>query len=161
MENITIRKASEEDLNILYQFEQGVINAERPFDVTLRTGLIYYYNLKELIHSPKAHLVVAESGNRIIASGYARIDKSEPYLQHTHHAYLGFMYVVPDLRGQGVNRKIMEELKKWSKEQNINELRLEVYADNASAMRAYEKLGFTKHMLEMRFNLDQTSQGGK
>src|SRR5689334_8370080 len=98
MENITIREATEADLEILYQFEQGVIAAERPFDVTLRAGLITYYNLTALMQSQRAHLVVAEIAGRVIASGYARIDPSEPFLQHTHHAYIGFIYVVPDLR---------------------------------------------------------------
>jgi GNAT superfamily N-acetyltransferase len=153
MEAITVRKATEADLDILHEFEQGVINAERPFDVTLRPGLIHYYDLKVLIHSPQAHLVVAESGNRVIASGYARIDESKAYLRHTHHAYLGFMYVVPEFRGQGVNKIIMGALKQWSKEQNVHELRLQVYENNAPAIRAYEKTGFAKHMVEMRFNL--------
>ena len=153
MEAITVRKATEADLDMLYQFEQGVINAERPFDVTLRPGLIHYYDLKALIHSPKAHLVVVESDNKVIASGYARIDESKPYLRHTHHAYLGFMYVVPEFRGRGVNEKIMDALKQWSKEQNLHELRLQVYENNAPAIRAYEKIGFAKHMVEMRFNL--------
>jgi GNAT superfamily N-acetyltransferase len=154
MENITIRKATERDLDTLYEFEQGVIEAERPFDTTLRAGLIHYYDLTGLISSPRAQLVVAELGSRVIASGYARIVESVPYLQHTHHAYLGFMFVVPDHRGKGVNKMVMEELKRWAKEQNINELRLEVYVNNASAIKAYEKLGFIKHMLEMRYKND-------
>ena len=32
---ITIRKATTEDLSILYEFEQGVLHAERPMDKTL------------------------------------------------------------------------------------------------------------------------------
>ena len=150
MEKITIRKATEADLEILYQFEQGVIEAERPFDVNLQAGLISYYNLPALLQSTRAHLVVAESGNRIIASGYVRIDPSEPFLQHTHHAYIGFIYVVPDLRGQGISKMVIEELRRWSREQNIHELRLRVYSDNTSAIKAYEKIGFKKHMVLMR-----------
>jgi ribosomal protein S18 acetylase RimI-like enzyme len=153
MEKIVIRKATEKDLDTLYQFEQGVIEAERPFDSTLRKGLIRYYDLQELINSPHAQLLVAEFENKIIASGYVRIEKSKPYLEHSHHAYLGFMYVLPEFRGKGVNKKIIDSLNEWAKSKNINELRLEVYIDNASAIRAYEKLGFVPHMLEMRMNL--------
>lgn len=152
MENITIRKATEKDLDTLYQFEQGVIEAERPFDPTLRAGLIHYYDLIGLSRSTKAHLVVAETGNRIVASGYARIDSSEAFLQHTHHAYIGFIYVVPELRGHGISKKVIEELRRWSAEQGIQELRLEVYVENASAIKAYEKMGVIKHMIEMRMN---------
>lgn len=59
----------EDDLETLHQFEQGVVETERPFDSTLRKGLIHYYDLPELIRSPNAELVVAEFENRIIASG--------------------------------------------------------------------------------------------
>jgi ribosomal protein S18 acetylase RimI-like enzyme len=149
---VTIRKASEKDLETLHKFEQGVVEAERPFDSTLGKGLIHYYNLPKLIQSPKAELLVAEVNNKIIASGYARIDKSEEYLAHTHHVYFGFMYVLPEYRGKGVNKKIMDELKKWAKEQNVTELRLEVYIENESAIRAYEKLGFEQHMVRMKLD---------
>ena len=155
---INIRKATEKDLETLYQFEQGVVETERPFDSTLRKGLIHYYDLKRLIDSPTAQLMVAETDKQIIASGYVRIDEAKDYLAHTQQAYFGFMYVLPEFRGQGVNKKIMDELKAWARSQGVAELRLEVYIENTSAIRAYEKLGFARHMLEMRMNLnDQQS----
>ena len=64
------------------------------------------------------------------------------------------MYVVPEHRGQGINKKIMDVLKAWAASQNITEFRLEVYCDNAPAIKAYEKVGFSKYFLEMRFNLE-------
>lgn len=152
---IVIRKATENDLDTLYQFEQGVVEAERPFDRTLRKGLIHYYDLTALIRSSNAHLLVAEIDTRIIGSGYVRIDRSKDYLAHTHHAYFGFMYVLPEFRGRGVNRKIMDELKRWTKDQHVTELRLDVYVENSVAIRAYEKLGFKQHLVEMRMNLNE------
>jgi GNAT superfamily N-acetyltransferase len=65
------------------------------------------------------------------------------------------MFVHPDYRGKGVNKKIMDVLKKWALSQNVKELRLQVYCDNVSAIKAYEKIGFSKHMIEMRCNLDE------
>ena len=78
MSKINIRKARLEDLNILLEFEQGIITAERPYDPTL---------------------------------------------------------------------------KEWCLSQKITELRLDVYNDNPSAIRAYEKVGFKKHLLNMRVEL--------
>jgi RimJ/RimL family protein N-acetyltransferase len=80
-------------------------------------------------------------------------------LKHEKHAYLGFMYVLPEYRGKGLNQKIIDALKDWAALQNIKEFRLEVYYDNASAIKAYEKIGFSKYMLGMRFNLqDKTAE---
>ena len=156
MNEITIRKATVSDIEQLSIFEQDLIETERPFDPTLKRQNTHYYDLNEMVSAPHIRLLVAQSGDIIVGSGYARLEKSKPYLQHLTHAYLGFMYVLPEHRGKGINQKIMEELKLWVRSQNITELRLEVYQDNASAIKAYEKIGFAKHILQMRLNLDDT-----
>jgi ribosomal protein S18 acetylase RimI-like enzyme len=153
MENITTRPATIADMETLLQFEQGVIIAERPFDQTLKEGPINYYNLPELITASHCHLVVAELNGELIGGGYARIETAKIYLKHPQHAYLGFMYVVPQHRGKGVNKLVMNALQTWAGEQGINEFRLEVYYENAPAIKAYEKIGFKKHMLTMRKSL--------
>lgn len=152
MDHIIIRKATFNDLATLLRFEQGVIAAERPFDSTLKTGDIRYYNLEEMIEAAHIEIVVAEINSEIIGSGYARIENAKPYLKHTTHAYLGFMFVEPQHRGKGVNQKIITALKEWASTQHVTELRLDVYEENIAAIKAYEKLGFTKHMIEMRLN---------
>jgi GNAT superfamily N-acetyltransferase len=150
MDPIIIRKASLEDLDILLGFEQAVISAERPIDSTIKKGDIHYYDIKEMINAPNVEMVVAESDHEIIGSGYARIEHAKPYLLHPVYAYLGFMYVKPEHRGKGVNKKIIEALEQWVVSQNITEIRLDVYINNTTAIKAYEKTGFTKHMVEMR-----------
>ena len=153
--NISIRPATIKDLPVLLQFEQGVISAERPFDPTLKTGEIHYYDIEHMINAPHIELLVAEQDGELIGSGYARIEDAKHYLQHPQHAYLGFMYTHPDHRGKGVNQKIMEALKQWALGKNMTELRLDVYYKNDSAIKAYEKIGFIRHMIEMRKSTHQ------
>lgn len=155
MQAISIRPATLDDLDTLRRFEQGVILAERPFDTTLAADPIQYYDLHKLITSPQSELLVAELSGKIIASGYARIEPSKSYLRHPVHGYLGFMFVEPEYRGQGINSKIISELKNWCRSKNVTELRLEVYVENFGAIRAYEKEGFAKHMIEMRLELEE------
>lgn len=155
MENIIIRKASINDLEKLLLFEQGVIKAERPFDRTLKEGEINYYDIAEMITAHHIELLVAEADNEIIGSGYARIENAKPYLRHQTHSYLGFMYVSPGHRGMEINKKIIDALKEWSLSKNVTELRLDVYHDNLPAIKAYEKAGFKKHMIQMRMNLKE------
>lgn len=153
MNEINIRKARIEDLNILLEFEQGIIAAERPFDPTLKEEKINYYNIENMITATDIELLVAEIGSQIVGSGYARIEIAKPYLNHHNYAYLGFMYTSPEHRGKGINAKIIEGLKQWSESLKITELRLDVYHDNPSAIRAYEKVGFKKHLVNMRVGL--------
>lgn len=141
-------------METLLYFQQGVIEAERPFDVTLKDGYIEYYDIQQLITAPHIELLVAEREGELVGSGYARIEDAKPYLKHKRHAYLGFMYVVPECRGQGINRLIVDGLKAWSRTQGVTELALEVYQDNHIAVKAYQKAGFSKLLIWMRMELN-------
>jgi len=103
MNAIKVRKATLEDHQILLQFEQGIITAERPFDCTLADDPISYYDLRELILLESAEVVVAVIDSQIVGAGYALIKKAKPYLDHEHYAYLGFMYTHPNFRAKGIN----------------------------------------------------------
>lgn len=153
MEKIIIRTAIHNDLETLLEFEQGIITAERPFDTTLKDGYINYYDLNAMINSDLIELVVAEVDGMVVGSGYARIEESKLYYKHRQYAYLGFMYVRPAYRGNGINKQIIKALESWSLSKNITELRLEVYFDNVPAINAYKKIGFSSHMIQMRLGL--------
>lgn len=153
MKDIIIRKATLSDHDSLLRFEQGVIHAERPFDPTLGDDPIHYYDIKEMIAAEHIQLLVAQAGDQLIGCGYARMEDAKPYLRHTKFAYLGFMYTEPKFRGQGVNQKIIGALKDWSVSRGITEMRLEVYAGNTAAQKAYVKAGFVSLMIEMRTSL--------
>lgn len=149
-----LRKAQEQDIKTLLEFEQGVISAERPFNETLTGSNVNYYDLNYLITSENATLIVAEKNNEIVASGYALIKQIEKdFYSFTKYAYLGFMYVKPEHRGQGINQLIIEELIRWSKENKISEIRLEVYDLNQMAVKAYKKAGFKTLELKMRLQV--------
>ncbi len=150
MHSVITRKATFNDLPKLLEFEQGVIEAERPFDSTLKRDNTRYYDIEQMISAPHIELLVAEQDGQLIGSGYARIEDAKPYLQHKQHAYLGFMYVIPLMRGKGINKMIIDALAAWSSSQNISELRLDVYYPNERAIKAYERVGFSRHMIEMR-----------
>lgn len=150
MSEILIRTAALSDLPTLRRFEQGVIFAERPFDHQIKNDPVHYYNIEEMIRAPHIEIVVAEIAGKLVGSGYARIEQARHYLTHQQHAYLGFMYVEPEHRGKGINQKVIETLAQWAISQNITELRLDVYDANTHAIRAYEKAGFTKHLIAMR-----------
>ena len=157
MEKFESRSAILKDLEILLTFEQGIIAAERPFDSTLDEGFIHYYDLEQLILDDNAEVVVITYKDQIIGSGYGLIKAAKPYLDHNTYAYLGFMYTLPEFRGKGVNSIIVAHLKEWALSKDITEIRLTVYADNVSAIKAYEKVGFHKHLIEMRMDRKELS----
>lgn len=152
---LNIREAKVDEINTLLEFEQGIVLAERPFDPTLKAGEIHYYDLAKLIESPSSAVYVVELDGELIASGYVQERDAKVYLNHEKYAYLGFVYVKPEHRGKGMNQRLMDALFNWAKERGLTEIRLEVYSENASAIRAYQKAGFEPLLLEMRMNINE------
>ncbi|SIR38299.1 GNAT family N-acetyltransferase [Maribacter ulvicola] len=151
---ITIREAVQSDVPVLLQYEQGVVKAERPMDPTIRDGEVTYYDLEALMENPRATVMVACDGKKIVATGYALEKPARSYLDHETFAYLGFMYTDPEYRGKGINGKIVNALQEWSTNAGLTEIRLHVYCENEPAIRAYEKKGFKRHMIEMRLRTE-------
>ena len=150
MEDILIRQATLDDLPTLLEFQHGVVDWERLYDPTIAPDPVTYYDIKSRILDKETALVIAEIAGRAIACGYGMEKEARPYLNHKTHAFLGLMYTHPDFRGMGVNAIIIEALKDWADDKGLKEIRLTVYEDNLSAIKAYEKLGFKKHICEMR-----------
>jgi ribosomal protein S18 acetylase RimI-like enzyme len=152
---MNLRIARPDDLPILLEFEQGVIEEERPCNDSIKTTDTKYYDLNALLADPNTSLQLVEHDGRVVGCGYAQLRLSEAAFVHDKHAYMGFMYVEPGARGQGVNKMIIESLISWSRDQGVDDFYLEVYVENRAAIRAYEKVGFTPNMVEMKLNLSQ------
>ncbi len=152
MSNLQIRAAEVRDLETLREYERGVVDAERPFNQSISPGPATYYDLEALIADPQSELLIADIDGTIAATGYATIKRSLPYLEHDRHAYLGFMFVLPDFRGQGLIQKILDALVEWSASHGVVDYYLDVYANNAAAVKAYTKYGFEPNMIEMKIN---------
>ncbi|MBT8270753.1 MAG: GNAT family N-acetyltransferase [Flavobacteriaceae bacterium] len=156
--NRIVRRATLDDLPLLLNFEQGLIQAERPMDPTIRDGDINYYDISEFIRDENAEVYVVEEAGEIVASGCARIRGDRHYLKHDRIGYLGFMFVPETKRGQGLNKLIISALLNWCRDKGLDEIRLDVYNSNIPAIRAYEKAGFVKHLINMRLNLKENPE---
>jgi GNAT superfamily N-acetyltransferase len=153
MHPITVREARMADLDSLERFQQGVVSAERPYDPTLRDGTVCYYDIAHMLSREDVLFLVAESEARVVGCGFAQIEEAEPFFKHQVQAYFGLMYVEPAYRGRGVNAEIIRSLKRWCRSKNVWETRLDVYEGNTTAVKAYEKAGFSKLSIEMRMPL--------
>jgi GNAT superfamily N-acetyltransferase len=147
-----LRVAQPDDLPILLEFEQGVIEEERPCNDAIKKTNVNYYDLGHLIADPNTSLQLVEHDGRVVGCGYVQLRPSEAAFVHDQHAYLGFMYVEPGVRGQGINKMIIESLISWSKDRGVYDFYLDVYTENRAAIRAYEKVGFTPLLVQMKLN---------
>lgn len=152
--SIKIRKATPKDLPVLLDFEQRLIAVERPMDISLEQHKkIHYYDIGSFIESDSAELYVATIENEIIATGYGLIKRNQPEFSYREFGYVGFIYVKDEYRGQGISKLIFNAIFNWFRTKNIVEVKLTVYEENPSAIKAYEKLGFKKNLIEMLYYL--------
>ena len=56
---------------------------------------------------------------------------------------LGELYVVPDKRGRGIGRALMDEVLRIARDEDAGHIELNTSHDDVAARALYEKLGFT------------------
>jgi ribosomal protein S18 acetylase RimI-like enzyme len=89
---------------------------------------------------------VAVSGQRVV--GWADVLPAWPHAL-SHRGSLG-IGVLPEFRGRGIGKRLLEACiaKAWSR--GITRIDLESRADNTSAIRLYERLGFAREAVKRR-----------
>lgn len=124
--DITIRKAGINDVD-------GIMSVER-------TGISHPWDkasIEATVKDDNKVCVVACAGEKITGYIYASFVLDE--------AEIGNICVLPELRGQGVGRKLMEELLNILKSVEVTRIFLEVESDNEGAIALYEKCGFVRY----------------
>jgi GNAT superfamily N-acetyltransferase len=66
------------------------------------------------------------------------------------HGSIAELFVVPEARGKGLGRALIEGCEAWARGRGHQLLALGVLARNARAIRAYEGAGFTPYTLILR-----------
>jgi len=85
--NPIVRKATQKDLPVLMEFMNGLVEAERPMDPTIKDGPVVYYDLSEIMTNEESDLFVVEINNELVASGYAKIKDDRHYLKLKKKGY--------------------------------------------------------------------------
>ena len=66
------------------------MDAERPYDPTLRQGELQYLELETLLADPATYLVVVVVAGQVVGSGFARLEAAKPYLRRDRLRRAGF-----------------------------------------------------------------------
>ena len=58
-----------------------------------------------------------------------------------------------DFRGQGIGKQLIESVKNWTLERNLEYIELNVLSENKKAIYLYKKINFKEKMKTMRMKL--------
>jgi ribosomal protein S18 acetylase RimI-like enzyme len=100
-------------------------------------------------------IYIAEENDRIVGFIQGIIDKNDSdvlyKLSHIpfYDGWIGEFYIIPEFRGTGLGRQLMDKAYEYFKSKNCRYFRLLVMKDNENAINVYGKMGFETRDLEL------------
>jgi ribosomal protein S18 acetylase RimI-like enzyme len=79
------------------------------------------------------------------ADGLALLRLRPSLWSRAQEAYLAELYVVPELRGQGIGRALMERVLEVARAAGADHIDLGTSEDDVAARTLYERMGFTRY----------------
>ncbi|WP_426358797.1 N-acetyltransferase family protein [Pseudocolwellia sp. HL-MZ19] len=103
--------------------------------------------LKNLSDTPLILFVVAQ-GSEI--KGYMSLLKQFSTWDMDYYLYMDCLYLLPELRGEGVGKLLMEYCKSYSHQHKLLEIQWQTPVENIKAINFYQNLG-AQHKAKLRF----------
>jgi ribosomal protein S18 acetylase RimI-like enzyme len=107
----------------------------------------------DLTRDPGTEAFVAIGEDPASPLGLLVIKPDFDYFTDHPRAYIEILVVAQDAEGSGVGRTLMTYAEAWGKAHGCHEVVLDVFANNASAIAFYERIGFAPDHLRMSKSL--------
>ncbi len=148
---VTLRPLQSNDLDKLLLFINTLVKEKREdrksqlftgFEekVSKKMEADYLYQTLASIKYGETISVAAEIEDKIIGNGEVTRGK---YLETEHYGHLG-LTILPQFRGRGIGREMVDTLVKESQTRGLKTIYVEFLSTNTAALHTYEKAGFEK-----------------
>lgn len=101
---------------------------------------------------PDGLLLVATAGNQIVGYLSAEVAEIVPW-RPIKTAEIMSLYLLPEQRGGGLGAQLIEAFFEWGRQQHAMVATVSAYADNASGIKFYQKMGFRPESLKLEIEL--------
>ena len=103
-------------------------------------------------HSHHGIILVAEEAGKTVGWLFAYEDEGDVFIapSERRHGFLAEIYVVPEARGTGLGRALIEGCEAWSRGRGHKALTINVLERNHRAIRAYEGTGYAPYTVTLR-----------
>jgi ribosomal protein S18 acetylase RimI-like enzyme len=149
-----IRKATIRDFEKLKDIKLKSKIEERKYNKSLKpinkVEKRYFYYLKRDLTFKDRAIFIAIENDKIIGIILGKIIDTLSIAKFKKRGYISNLYILPEHRRKGVAKRMVRELMRWFKVNNIKNLRLEVYSKNRPALNVYNELGFKEYATKMK-----------
>ena len=144
MDNIVIRRASLEDLNIIQELNNSLFKLEKEnYDSTLvndwplsEEGKEYFTDLIK-----NHYVIVAILDNNIVGYLAGSIEEKGSYVE-VQYGEINNMIIDDKYRGYGIGKSLINNFKEYCKSNNIENIKVVASYKNRNAIEFYRKNGF-------------------
>ncbi|MFN8508350.1 MAG: GNAT family N-acetyltransferase [Dehalococcoidia bacterium] len=99
--------------------------------------------LRDSIARATSCTMVAERGEALAGFISGGIEQNQPGRLPERHATIGYLYVAPEHRREGIGRQLVGALSAWAaKQDGVNHLEMTVLARDSAAAAFWRSLGF-------------------
>jgi len=97
-------------------------------------------------------MLIAEDAEKPVGWAFAHDESAEVFVvEHERsHGYLTELFLLPQARGKGLGRALIEGCEDWARQRGHRLLTVGVLSHNRSAIRAYEGSGYAPYVTIMR-----------
>lgn len=134
LDDITVRAEAADSLIAVRLVEAMVAEMEQLYSLPPGTGLGTPAPPSDFTPPTGAFLVIYANGKPVAGGGVKRDDDGVAEIKR--------MYVVPDARGQGLGRRLLEELEQVARDLGYARIRLDTGDRQPHAQAMYERAGY-------------------
>lgn len=150
---MTIRRARQSDISALNELLQEILQVHhqaRP-DIFRSSGQKYSEeDLRKLLDNSAKSVFVYELDCQVVGHLFCEITTATgDVLEPVKTLYIDDLCVASAARGQKIGEQLYEFALSYAKEQGCHNLTLDVWADNAGAVRFYDRLGLKPQKFRM------------
>lgn len=148
-----IRLATEADIPVLASLLQDILQVHhqvRP-DIFKSDGQKFSAdNLKNLLKQPDKPIFVYELEEQVVGHLFCQLSTATgDVLEPVKTLFIDDLCVANSVRGQKIGEQLYDFALSYAKEHGCHNLTLDVWTDNAGAVRFYERLGMVPQKLRM------------
>jgi len=148
---IDIRLATAADAAVIVKLNEQLFANDSAFDQTLDLGYptsepgIEYFRRRTSRQDGVAF--VAHSESRIVGYLVGAANRAAPYRRLQLVGELENMFVVSEMRGLGIGKRLVDAFAVWCREAGVERIQVVASADNARAIAFYLRQGFENYNL--------------
>jgi GNAT superfamily N-acetyltransferase len=154
---MTIREAKlPSDEPAILSFINGLQDYEAGFEPDRRRdpdfAAQHWRELQHRCAEKHGIMLIAEDGGKAEGWAFAYEQHGELFIvePERRHGFLAEIFVMPEARGKGLGRALIEACEDWARGRGHKLLTIGVLAKNPGAIRAYQASGYAPYAITMR-----------